>query len=173
MVSEAPFLQGDNSLFKILRQSCRDASHAYVRTMMYVRTCAAVPLLPKMLNSEAVRIFGRLLQKKHSATSEEAYRNIGRSLPHHPKKPSDLLKKPSNLLKKPSNLLKKPSDLRRSCAANASPEKTFRRAASFLKTCTVIGQQVSVTTRPSGTIEQYTRKNLSIMCLPTQGPYRA
>ena len=166
MVSEAPFLQGDNSLFKILRQSCRDASHAYVRTMTYVRTCAAVPLLPKMRNSEAVHIFGRLLQKKHSATSEEAYRNIGRSLPHHPKKPSDLLKKPSNLLKKPS-------DLRRSCAANASPEKTFRRAASFLKTCTVIGQQVSVTTRPSGTNEQYTRKNLSIMCLPTQGPYRA
>ena len=134
--------------------------------MMHVRTCAAVPLLPKMLNSEPVRIFGRLLQKKHSATSEEAYCNIGRNLPHHPKKLTDLLKKPSNLLKKPS-------DLRRSCAANASPEKTFRRAASFLKTCTVIGQQVSVTTRPSGTIEQYTRKNLSIMCLPTQGPYRA
>ena len=166
MVSEAPFLQGDNLLFKILRQSCSDASHAYVRTMMYVRTCAAVPLLPKMRNSEAVRIFGRLLQKKHSATSEEAFRNIGRSLPHHPKKPSDLLKKPSDLLKKPS-------DLRRSCAANASPGKTFRRAASYLKTCTVIGQQVNVTTRLSGTIEQYTRKNLSIMCLPTQGPYRA
>ena len=133
--------------------------------MMYVHTCAAVPLLLKMRNSEAVRIFRRLLQKKLSATSEEAFRNIGRSLPHHPKKPSDLLKKPSDLLKKPS-------DLRRSCAANASLEKTFRRAASFLKTCTVIGQQVSVT-RPSETIEQYTRKNLSIMCLPTQGPYRA
>ena len=69
----------------------------------------AIPLLPKMRNLEAVRIFGRLLRKKPSATSEEAFCNIGRSLPHHPKKPSDLLKKPS--------------DLRRSCAANASLEK--------------------------------------------------
>ena len=35
-----------------------------------------------------------------------------------------------------------------------------------------MGQQLSIMERPSGTIEQYTRKNLSIMCLPTQGPYR-
>ena len=36
-----------------------------------------------------------------------------------------------------------------------------------------IGQQLSVMGRPSERNEQYTRKNLSIMCLPTQGPYRA
>jgi len=60
----------------------------YVRTTMHVRTCAAVPLLPKTRNLEAVRIFGRLLQKKHSATSEEAFRNIGRSIPQHRKKHS-------------------------------------------------------------------------------------
>ena len=33
----------------------------------------AIPLLPKMWNLEAVHIFGRLLRKKPSATSEEAF----------------------------------------------------------------------------------------------------
>ena len=100
---------------------------------------------------------GRLLQKL-SASSEGFFR---RSFPHlrkkpsdfqkkpsdfqkkpsdFQKKPSDLLKKPSDFQKKPSDfqkklsdLLKKPSDLRRSCAANASPEKRSEGRRHFLR----------------------------------------
>ena len=96
-------------MFNILRQSCHDASHehTYVQTMMYVRTCTAVPL-PKMRNLETVRIFGRLLQKKPSTSSEEAFRFAEEAFRFAAK-------------------------LRRKRKSG----KTFRRAASFLKTCTV------------------------------------
>ena len=39
------------------------------------------PVAIATANLEAFRMFGRLLQKKYSAKSEEAFRIIGRSLP--------------------------------------------------------------------------------------------
>ena len=93
--------------------------HIFVQTIiMYI--CAL--LLPKMQNLEAF-CFPHL----RKASSEEAFRNIERSLPHR--------------RKKPSNLLKKPSDLQLHCKRKYG--KTFRRAVSFLKTCTVVNICIS------------------------------
>ena len=99
---------------------------------MYVRSYALTNALTFTYVHRTYRFFrrcGSLLQKL-SASSESFFR---RSFPHLRKKPSDFQKKRSDFQKKPSDLLKKPSDLRRSCAANASPEKCSEGRCHFLR----------------------------------------
>ena len=88
----------------------------YVRTMMYITYVRSrISLLPKMRNLEA------------SASSEGFFR---RSIPQHRKKPSASSVEAFRFAEEAFRFAAK---LRRKRKSG----KTFRRAASFLKTCTV------------------------------------
>jgi len=97
--------------------------HMNLRRNYNVYKCSAVPLLPKMRNLES-------LPHLQKASSEDVFRNIGRSLPNHQKQPSASSEETFRFAEEAFRIAAKLRCKRKS-------RKTFRRGVSFLKTCAI------------------------------------